>query len=128
VRVKHRLNANSVKLYDKAFTIVGNVLRAEGTINDVSDFRAFRPKEATPVVHWPGVRYAAASPTCIAAPRSAAERPNATSMRWPAPTVTSSPQPDASPPPPSSPRSALPSANSPLRRHKPMLHRNDFRH
>jgi hypothetical protein len=48
VRVKHRLNANSVKLYDKAFTIVGNVLRAEGTINDVSDFRAFRPKEGDP--------------------------------------------------------------------------------
>jgi len=48
VRVKHRLNSNSVKLYDKAFTIVGNVLRAEGTINDVSDFRVFRPKESDP--------------------------------------------------------------------------------
>jgi hypothetical protein len=48
IRVKHRLNANSVKLYDKAFTIAGNVLRAEGTINDVSDFRAFRPKEGDP--------------------------------------------------------------------------------
>jgi hypothetical protein len=48
VRVKHRLNANSVKLYDKAFTSVGNVLRAEGTINDVSDFRAFRPKAGDP--------------------------------------------------------------------------------
>jgi RNA-directed DNA polymerase len=48
VRIKHRLNANSVKLYDKAFTIVGNVLRAEGTINDVSDFRAFMPKEGDP--------------------------------------------------------------------------------
>ena len=48
IRVKHRLNANSVKLYDKAFTIVGNVLRAEGTINDVSDFQAYRPKEGDP--------------------------------------------------------------------------------
>jgi hypothetical protein len=48
IRVKHRLNANSVKLYDKAFTVVGNVLRAESTINDVSDFRAFRPKEGDP--------------------------------------------------------------------------------
>jgi hypothetical protein len=48
IRVKHRLNANSVKLYDKAFTVVGNVLRAEGTINDVSDFRAYRPKEGDP--------------------------------------------------------------------------------
>jgi hypothetical protein len=48
IRVKHRLNANSVKLYDKAFTIIGNVLRAEATINDVSDFRAYRPKEGDP--------------------------------------------------------------------------------
>lgn len=48
IRVKHRLNTNSVKLYDKAFTIVGNVLRAEGTINDVSDFRVYRPKEGDP--------------------------------------------------------------------------------
>ena len=48
IRVKHRLNANSVKLYDKAFTVLGNVLRAEGTINDVSDFRAYRPKEGDP--------------------------------------------------------------------------------
>ena len=35
VRIKHCLNNNSVKLYDKAFTMVGNVLRAEGTINNV---------------------------------------------------------------------------------------------
>ena len=48
IRVKHRLNTNSVKLYDKAFTVIGNVLRAEGTINDVSDFRVFRPKEGDP--------------------------------------------------------------------------------
>ena len=48
IRVKHRLNANSVKLYDKAFTVLGNLLRAEGTINDVSDFRAYRPKEGDP--------------------------------------------------------------------------------
>ena len=48
VRVKHRLNSNSVKLYDTAFTSVGSVLRAEGTINDVSDFRIYRPKEGDP--------------------------------------------------------------------------------
>jgi len=48
VRIKHRLNNNSVKLYDKAFTIVGNVLRAEGTINNVDDFRVYRPKEGGP--------------------------------------------------------------------------------
>src|SRR5712691_10930967 len=48
VRIKHRLNNNSVKLYDKAFTRVGNVLRAEGTINNVDDFRVYRPKEGDP--------------------------------------------------------------------------------
>jgi hypothetical protein len=48
VRIKHRLDANSVKLYDKAFTIIGSVLRAEGTINDVADFRVYRPKEGDP--------------------------------------------------------------------------------
>jgi hypothetical protein len=48
VRIKHRLNDNSVKLYDKAFTPVGSVLRAEGTINDVTDFRVYRPKEGDP--------------------------------------------------------------------------------
>jgi len=48
VRIKHRLNTNSVKLYDKAFTNVGSVLRAEGTINNVDDFRVYRPKEGDP--------------------------------------------------------------------------------
>ena len=46
VRIKHRLNDNSVKLYDKAFTVLGNILRAEGTINNVIDFRVYRPKES----------------------------------------------------------------------------------
>jgi hypothetical protein len=45
VRVKHRLNTNSVKLYDKAFTALGSVLRAESTLNSVDDFRVYRPKE-----------------------------------------------------------------------------------
>jgi hypothetical protein len=48
VRIKHRLNTNSVKLYDKAFTVVGSVLRAEGTLNTVEDFRVYRPKEGDP--------------------------------------------------------------------------------
>jgi hypothetical protein len=48
VRIKHRLNKNSVKLYDKAFTSVGSVLRAEGTLNDVADFRVYRPTEGDP--------------------------------------------------------------------------------
>ena len=35
-------------MFETPFTVVGNVLRAEGTINDVSDFRAYRPKESDP--------------------------------------------------------------------------------
>ena len=48
VRIKHRLNDNSVKLYDKSFTELGSVLRGEGTLNSVKDFRVFRPKEGDP--------------------------------------------------------------------------------
>jgi hypothetical protein len=45
-RVKHRVDDNSIKQYDKAYTTVGSVLRAaETTINDPSDFRVYRPKE-----------------------------------------------------------------------------------
>jgi len=39
VRIKHRVNDNSVKLYDKAYSELGNVLRAEATLNTVTDFR-----------------------------------------------------------------------------------------
>jgi hypothetical protein len=45
VRIKHRLNSNSVKLYDKAFTPLGSVLRAETTIHNADDFLVYRPKE-----------------------------------------------------------------------------------
>ncbi len=41
MRVKHRLNRNQIKMYDKQ----GSVLRVETTINDPKDFRVFRPKE-----------------------------------------------------------------------------------
>lgn len=41
VRIKHRVGANSVKLYDKQ----GSVLRAETTLNDPRDFKVFRRKE-----------------------------------------------------------------------------------
>ena len=44
VRIKHRVGKNSVKLYDKA----GSVLRPETTINDPEDFKVFRPKENDP--------------------------------------------------------------------------------
>lgn len=48
-RVKYRLNGNSAKFYDKAYSEYGSVLRgAETTINTGSDFRVFRPKEGGP--------------------------------------------------------------------------------
>lgn len=48
IRIKHGVNGNSVKLYDKAYTAVGNVLRAEATLNNVADLRVYRPKEGDP--------------------------------------------------------------------------------
>jgi hypothetical protein len=44
VRVKHRVNGNWLKMYDKQ----GRVLRVETVINDPTDFRAYRPKEGGP--------------------------------------------------------------------------------
>ena len=41
MRIKHRLNANAIKMYDKQ----GSVLRVETTINDTRGFRVFRAKE-----------------------------------------------------------------------------------
>ena len=43
VRVKHWLNDNSLKLYDK-----GSVLRSEVTINNPKDFRVYRTSELKP--------------------------------------------------------------------------------
>jgi hypothetical protein len=48
MRIKHSVNGNSVKLYDKAFTDAGSVLRAETTIQNGSDFRVYRAKEGDP--------------------------------------------------------------------------------
>ena len=45
VRIKHSLNGNSQKLYDKAFTPIGNVLRAEMTMQNPTDFQVYRPKQ-----------------------------------------------------------------------------------
>lgn len=44
LRLKHRLNHNSIKMYDKQ----GSVLRVETTINDVRDMKVYRPKEGDP--------------------------------------------------------------------------------
>ena len=48
VRIKHSVNGNSLKLYDKAFTAAGSVLRAETTVHNGSDLRVYRPKEGDP--------------------------------------------------------------------------------
>jgi hypothetical protein len=58
-RVKYRLNGNSAKFYDKAYSREGSVLRgAETTINTVRDFRVYRPKEGGPEedLQWRGMR------------------------------------------------------------------------
>lgn len=48
-RVKYRMNGNTAKFYDKAYSGIGSVLRgAETTINAVQDFRVYRPKEGGP--------------------------------------------------------------------------------
>jgi hypothetical protein len=44
VRLKHWVNANSIKMYDKA----GSVLRVEATINEPRDFRVLRPPTGQP--------------------------------------------------------------------------------
>jgi len=44
VRIKHKLNWNSVELYDKE----GSVLRVETTINRPQDFKVWRLREGVP--------------------------------------------------------------------------------
>lgn len=44
VRIKHRLNRNSIKMYDKQ----GSVLRVETTITDARDIKTFRRVEGKP--------------------------------------------------------------------------------
>jgi hypothetical protein len=45
VRIKHRYHGDSVKLYDKAYTPEGSVLRAELTMDDPEDFKVYRRPE-----------------------------------------------------------------------------------
>jgi hypothetical protein len=48
VRVKHRVDRNSVKMYDKAHSTPGSVLRIEMTMNNEKVYRVYRPKEGEP--------------------------------------------------------------------------------
>jgi hypothetical protein len=48
-RVKFRMNGNSAKFYDKAYSEAGSVLRgAETTLNNLDGFQAYRPKQGGP--------------------------------------------------------------------------------
>jgi hypothetical protein len=44
IRIKHRRDRNSIKMYNKQ----ASVLRVETTINDARDFKTYRPKEGDP--------------------------------------------------------------------------------
>ncbi len=48
IRLKHGVNGNTVKAYDKAFTAAGSGLRFATTIHHGEDFRVYRPKEGDP--------------------------------------------------------------------------------
>jgi len=57
VRIKHRVKQNSIKVYDKAYTEMGSVLRVETTLNDPTDFKVYRPTEADPqTLEWRPLR------------------------------------------------------------------------
>jgi hypothetical protein len=58
VRIKHRYDQNSIKMYDKAYTSTGAVLRAEMTLNDPAQFQVYRPREGDPegVCRWQRMR------------------------------------------------------------------------
>jgi len=58
VRIKHTVNGNSVKAYDKLYTERAAVLRLEATVNDAGDFRVYRPKEGGPAddLQWRPLR------------------------------------------------------------------------
>ncbi len=66
VRIKHWLNGNSLKMYDK-----GSVLRVETLIRDPGDFKVYRPLEGDPQgpKDWRPLRLGSA--TCRVGPRSA---------------------------------------------------------
>lgn len=51
-RIKHSINSNSVKLYNKA----GSVLRAEATINNPSEFKIYRYNYNSEIMQWQPMR------------------------------------------------------------------------
>ena len=67
LRLKHFVNGNSLKLYDKQ----GSVLRVETTINHPEEFKIWRAGKTTPNKSRAGASYGAAWPICRGAPESA---------------------------------------------------------
>jgi hypothetical protein len=48
VRIKHRYGHNSIKMYDKAYTPLGSVLRTELTMEEPEEFKVYRRPEGQP--------------------------------------------------------------------------------
>src|SRR5260370_24569410 len=48
VRIKHSVNSNSIKMYDKAYDEEVAALRLETTINDARDMKVYRASESDP--------------------------------------------------------------------------------
>jgi hypothetical protein len=48
VRIKHSVNRNSIKMYDKAYDVDVAALRLETTMNDARDMKVYRASESDP--------------------------------------------------------------------------------
>ena len=79
LRIKHFVNGNSLKLYDKQ----GSVLRVETTINHPEEFKVWRAKENDPEQKMVGVSCGAAWPTCPGGRKSVTRPMNVISAPWP---------------------------------------------
>jgi len=83
-RVKHWVQGNSVKMYDKA----GNCLRVETTIAKTKAFKVLRPLKANPDQRWPGAHCAPGSRTSTAVRKSPNKPTIITLTLWPRSTTT----------------------------------------
>jgi hypothetical protein len=83
VRIKHRLGANPIKLYDKAYDELGAVLRPEITITDTLLFRVFGRRTGSPIPRRSGAPCAADWPICSVARKCRRKLWTATVTLWP---------------------------------------------
>src|ERR1700724_3844454 len=82
IRIKHRLNGNSVKAYGKALRAEGSVFRVETTLNSVNDFKVYRRKEGDRKGPRTWRRMRRGITTCIGEPKSPSNVISATWRRW----------------------------------------------